>query len=450
MSRSSPRSDAYLLELAGGVAILLAGNLLFLPDDPGFLSARPHPALFLIAVMAARYGLREGVMSGVVAAGLVLAWTIIRTDTLVARALLRLDLWLTPLLLVGTGFVLGALGEQRRRESARLAERAAALEQELADQAVRFMASAEAKHELERRVVEESGSLSQLYTTARAMETLEPARLYPAIVTTVRRFIEADACQLYVMEGGTLHLRAAEGPAPPRAEIALDEGLAGLAIQRGKPTSIRDLTLVASLDDLQNAAMLMAAPLQNDAGVLLGCITVTRLPFFRLTPTSLDRLGVVADWAARALTNARAHEQALASTITDDLVSAYTYAYYQRRLEEEQGRADRYGRPLTVAIFKVAALELVRPERRVELGRLLSLVFSRTARATDLICRYATEDAFAIVLPETPLSEAQAFAERLSTELRNFKFRPYADEERELDFTLRVLSLREPAPRPVA
>jgi PleD family two-component response regulator len=187
----------------------------------------------------------------------------------------------------------------------------------------------------------------------------------------------------------------------------------------------------------------MAAPLTGAEGALLGCITVTKLPFLRLTPASLDRLGLVADWGARSLENARTHEQARAQTIEDELVRAYTYAYYQRRIHEEEVRADRYRRPLAVVIFRIHRFGAVAAERRAELGRVLSLVFTRTLRDVDIVCRYATEDAFAIILPETEPARAEVVVDRLSTEVRNFHFAPYTGDEGDLEFSARVLAVRE-------
>lgn len=443
MASPGRRPDAYLVEVAAGVALLLAVNLVLFPGDPGLLGLHPHPTVFLAAIMAVRYGLREGVLTAAVGTGFVLAWTFLRAEPFTLGLLRQPATWTTPLLLGATGFVLGALGEWRRREVAELRAAIASLEAELADQAVRFMASAEAKHELERRVAEERGSLTKLYAAARAMDALEPDRLYPAVAATTREFLQADACQLYLAEGGTLRLRAAEGP-PPRPELAPDEGLVGLAIRRGRPASVRDLTRIATLDDLRGAAILMAAPVLDGTGGVLGCITVTQLPFLKVTPASLDRLGVVAEWAGRAIGNARRHERVLASTVTEDLFRSYTYAYFQRRLDEERARAARYGRPLSVVVFRIHGLDMVRLERRPELGRVLGLVFSRIARNTDLVCRYATDDSFAIILPETPAADAERFIARLDGEIRNFRLLPYADEDRELEFSVRLLEPVEP------
>lgn len=433
----------YLVEVAAGVVILAILNVASFPHDPGMLRVEPHPALLLVAAVAARHGLREGMMTAIIVTGLAVAAFISAGGAVAVEALARPRTWLTPFLLGLTGFLLGAVREERRQEARVLEERIAELEQNLAEQGVRFMASAETKHELEQRVADETASLSSLYEAMRSIDALDVERLYPAVLGAVRRLLQADACQLFLVDGEVFRLRAAEGPPPARAELHVDEGLAGLAVQRARPVSIRDLVHVTSLDDLREAPLLMAAPVLNRDGTLLGCLTVSRLPFLKLTPATLDRLGLVADWAGRALANALIHESARAHAIRDELMGAYTYGYYQSRLEEESARAVRFGHPLTVLVFRIADLELVGAARRLELGRVLTLVFSRIVRDVDLICRYATDDAFAIILCETSSTAAEKLRARAEEEIHGFHFLPYPDEARELEFSLRVLAVHE-------
>jgi hypothetical protein len=253
------RAEPYLLELGAGLLLLVVVNVLVRPRDAGFLDVQPNPALVLVVVVAARHGLRAGLVSGLVTAAAVAACVIARADQASWSELRSVARYVSPLLLIGTGFGLGALRESQLRLARGLEARVEGLEQELADQAVRFMAATEAKHELERRVADERASLSSLYAAARALETLDAERLYPAIAATARRFLQADACQCYVLDGDRLRLRAAEGTAPDRAEIAPDDGLVGLAVRLGRPVSVRDYTAIGSLEDLQGAGLLMAA-----------------------------------------------------------------------------------------------------------------------------------------------------------------------------------------------
>ena len=156
------------------------------------------------------------------------------------------------------------------------------------------MAATEAKHELERRVADERASLSSLYTAARALETLDAERLYPAIALTARRFLQADACQCYVLEGELMRPARRRRTAPRAVgDPARRRALVGLAVRLGRPVSVRDATAIGSLDDLHGASLLMAAPLLGPQGTLLGCITVTSLPFLRLTP----RRSIASAWS---------------------------------------------------------------------------------------------------------------------------------------------------------
>jgi len=144
------RGRPYLLELGGGLLILAVVNLLLRPRDPGFLAVQPNPTLLLVAVVACRHGLRAGLASGLVTAALVAAGIVARLEDLTWTELRTLGHYVTPILLIGTGFGLGAQRESQQRAARARESRIEAIEHELADQAVRFMAATEAKHELER------------------------------------------------------------------------------------------------------------------------------------------------------------------------------------------------------------------------------------------------------------------------------------------------------------
>jgi GGDEF domain-containing protein len=434
-------SDAHLVELGVATAVLAVANALFAPHNPAFLGIQPHPALIAVAIVGAWKGLRAGAFAGVVLAALLLVTWSVRTEIILPGAWWRLSTYATPLMVAGAGLVFGAIGDAHRRKALHLSDRVRHLQLELADQAVRFMAATEASHELERRVIEETASLTTLHAAARALDTLDLESLYPGIVTVARRFIDADACQLYLVEGGLLSLREAQGDQPLRTHLPIDDGLVGLAIRRGRAVSIRDWTAVAAVEDLKQASILLAAPLVGPDAALLGCLTVTHLPFLRLTPAAVDRLGVAADWAARAIVKAKAHA-ATRDGMTDAALGAYTYAYYQRRIAEEQARADRYARPLSVVIMTIERLSDVLPRHWPELGRLLGVIAKQCLRDADLFCRYVSEGSFAVILPETSADVADGVGKRIAAEVSGFRFRPYADERAELALDIRVLAVR--------
>ena len=430
-----------LIDLGVAVAVLALANLLFARHDPGFLEVQPHPAMVAAMILGAWRGMRAGALAGFVLAALIFVTWGIRTEVIAPGAWLRLSTYATPFMVAGAGLLFGAIGQAHRRTAVALDDRVKHVQQELADQAVRFMAATEAAQELERRVAEESASLTTLHDTARVLDTLDLDRLYPGIVDVAKRFIGADACELYLIEGGRLELRDAQGDQPARTQLPIDEGLIGYAIQRGRAASIREWTAISAIEDLQHAPILLAAPLVSPDGALLGCLTITRLPFVRLTPAAVDRLGVAAEWAARAIVKARAHAAIHDDGMTDAVVGTYSYPYYQRRIAQEQARADRYSRPLSVLVMTIERLADVLPQHWPELGRLLGVIFKRCLRDSDVVCRYVTDGSFAVILPETPVDGAEGVVKRIASEIAAFHFRPYADESAELSLDVRVLEV---------
>lgn len=86
------------------------------------------------------------------------------------------------------------------------------------------------------------------------------------------------------------------------------------------------------------------------------------------------------------------------------------------RLAEEVGRAQRTGRPFSVAICDIDYFKAINDTHGHAAGDAVLVAFSRTVgtqlREYDLMARWGGEE-FLIVLPETALAEALAISERL-------------------------------------
>ena len=104
----------------------------------------------------------------------------------------------------------------------------------------------------------------------------------------------------------------------------------------------------------------------------------------------------------------------------DKLTGLYDRGYFDMALERETRRAARYNRPLSLALADIDHFKRVNdtfghPMGDLALqhvaGLLLAGLLLGAVRATDYVCRYGGEE-FAILLPETDLSQALAMAER--------------------------------------
>ncbi len=99
----------------------------------------------------------------------------------------------------------------------------------------------------------------------------------------------------------------------------------------------------------------------------------------------------------------------------DKLTGLYDRGYFDMALTRETQRAARYNRPLALAMADIDHFKRVNDSYGHPMGDLalqhVAGLLLGAVRATDYVCRYGGEE-FAILLPETNLSQAVAMAER--------------------------------------
>jgi two-component system, cell cycle response regulator len=103
-------------------------------------------------------------------------------------------------------------------------------------------------------------------------------------------------------------------------------------------------------------------------------------------------------------------------SITDALTGTYNRRYLMDKLPQEIERARRYGRPLSVVLCDVDLFKAVNDTHGHQAGDdvlkgLAKLLMESTRAEIDWVVRYGGEE-FLIVLPETSVAQAMAFAEK--------------------------------------
>ncbi len=108
-------------------------------------------------------------------------------------------------------------------------------------------------------------------------------------------------------------------------------------------------------------------------------------------------------------------EQTRRMANTDGLTGLYNHRHLQERLQQEIERADRYGRPLSVAMADLDHFKSFNDTHGHPRGDEVLIAVSRTlrhlSRASDILARYGGEE-FTLILPETTAEEAMVLAER--------------------------------------
>ena len=161
---------------------------------------------------------------------------------------------------------------------------------------------------------------------------------------------------------------------------------------------------------------LIAAPLlQNER--LLGILIMHQCHAQREWHSGEIRLAAaIADQLAVAISHAELFAQVKHQAITDGLTGLYNHVYFKNRLTEELKRAHRKGSCCSLLMLDLDKLKQINDTLGHPIGdaaiRQVATVLKNLLRSGDTAARYGGEE-FAVILPETPLSEALLIAERL-------------------------------------
>jgi two-component system cell cycle response regulator len=103
-------------------------------------------------------------------------------------------------------------------------------------------------------------------------------------------------------------------------------------------------------------------------------------------------------------------------SITDGLTKLHNHRHFQDELARAFEESQRYHRPLSLVIADLDFFKKVNDTYGHAVGdevlKAVSAIFQQSIRSTDLAARYGGEE-FALMLPETELQDAIAFAEKL-------------------------------------
>lgn len=161
---------------------------------------------------------------------------------------------------------------------------------------------------------------------------------------------------------------------------------------------------------------------------LLGCLSVDE-PRNGRSPglETIRALEIFANQAVSAIESARSYNEAREQSIRDSLTGAYNHRHFQEVLQREIGRAERLGRPLTVLMLDIDDFKSINdrfghPVGDAILQGIVAEIRNEVRNDMDLLARYGGDE-FALVLPETPLTEGIIVAERVRRRVDERLFR---------------------------
>lgn len=113
-------------------------------------------------------------------------------------------------------------------------------------------------------------------------------------------------------------------------------------------------------------------------------------------------------------------------TVTDDLTSLYNRNYFIHKLNAEFERARRYNYPLSLIISNIDSLKMINEKFGLNEGDLVlksvADIIKPLCRESDTVARYG-ESEFAIILPNTGEKGALVIAEKLRSNVEQYKYK---------------------------
>ncbi|MCA3748587.1 MAG: GAF domain-containing protein [Rubrobacter sp.] len=428
--KRSVRAVAYA-ETALALAILVAAGLLIQPQNPGFVGVSPHPFWLVVVPIAALHGSPPGYVAGAASALAYLGLAAAQAGSLADPGLLRPGFLLEPVLFLVAGGALGELRESQRRRERDMLRRQEELESDLQDLAQRYLASVELARELERRIVDQTSTVTTLYEAAKALERLEVEELSPAVLELAGSFVEVESCSLYLLRDGRFVLEAGRPEGAPRpGELDTGSGLPAIVASERRTATVHELLTEPTPGRLARQPMLMVAPILSGDGEVAGMLVAERMPFLRFTPAAVRLFTLLGDWASGAFQRALRFRQTRDRNVEDELTGAYNHAYLLKRAEQEVFRSRTYGIPLSLLALRAEDFEHIPEIRLPGVLRTLSLVFRHHIRPIDVLGKHAEEGTFLLLLPHLNAEAADDLAARLRREVESFGFRPFEEQDR--------------------
>jgi len=254
-------------------------------------------------------------------------------------------------------------------------------------------------------------------------------------------------------ESGLLKVLAATGAGWEDAErsllVALDDPGIELLTRSSRPVATSQLTarstaLAHRLRDLETPGL--AVPLRIPER-LIGALVVGAKQDGQPYPAEeQDLLVLLAHHVASVFENARLFESATYESLTGLLRREAILEQLDRELE----RAQRYGRPLTLAMADLDYFKEVNDRYGHLAGDTLLKAVSQVAadglRSTDMIGRYGGEE-FLVVLPETDISGAASVAEKIRTLVQKTSVPMDDGSQVQVTISIGLASLRDGHPR---
>jgi len=416
-SAAAPRRWAPFVEGLVAVALVVSLNFFFFSSAPGFFNWPFNPYLFVVLLVAGRYGLLPGLFTAFIC---LMAY-------LGSIAWLKVGVPLTLLLTpphygVLVTFCLGAtivgnLSDQAKRRLAQALGFYDEVKLRHERLSTQFTLLSDEKHLLDKQVLSEEETFPALVSMFDDLDRLDPNEIPPRIVTLAPRLLGGGKAAAYLFKDGARTGTVIAKGDNSWPELAYRDHLViGKTLESDEVVTVAHLRGFLELGSMAHDPVQLGCklPLDDEATELI--LIMKDLPFSGFAPSRLTALQSGLGVAGRALDRANLFKQTQDRNVEDPITKASTMTYFFKRLFEDYSVSRRHKMPISVLTVYVPRLEKrIRREQHQQLRRILADAFQEGLRDGDLLAHYKTPGSFLVLLPFTPVAGAEVVAGRFRT-----------------------------------
>jgi GGDEF domain-containing protein len=399
-----------------GVALII--DYLFFGGNR-FWNVAPHPFWPLVLLISAQYGTSEGLIAAFVATIALLA------GKLPARNMSQ-DVYdymfyviRTPLMWFTASVIWGELRGRHSRETTSLREELETTKSQSAELSAAYKKMAEVKEKLEVHVAGQLKTSVRMYEAARGIDKLEPAEVVSGVLNFVRIVMNPEKFSLFLLTDGGLALNTEQGWKP---EDKYSTNFNSNSVLFQEVIGRERFLCSVSRDEepLLDDQGILAGPLvSSETGDVVGMLKIEKLGFLELNLSSLQTFKVLCEWIATAYANALRYKLACSDKVFDESTSLFSHGFFDRQTSflSELGR--RVGFDVSMVSLRLDNADELTSGQVDLIPALIGDVVKVCLRKTDMAFDYRqTGWKYSVVLPNTPLENAQIVADKLLKRIR--------------------------------
>lgn len=272
---------------------------------------------------------------------------------------------------------------------------------------------------------------------AERINSADPQKTYLAILKHLADLLKAERSSLLAFDEETNELMVEAAIGFPVAledtpRIRPGEGIAGEVLRSGQPLLAKDMEgagfAPAPPERRYETKSFISYPIIV-AGRKIGVLNVAdKIGGGAFDEIDLRLLEIIAPQMALAMDRAEWQEKASQfqlMSITDPLTGLLNRRYLEERLTEELNRSKRYNSETSFMMIDIDDFKHYNDRNGHQAGdlalQMTAQCLKSALRSADVASRYGGEE-FCILLPQTPLKEASAIAERIRRRVERTRY----------------------------